>query len=66
MEEYWILDVHSRSIEIYFLVDSAYKLINNYMLVDDPADPDYNANVEISMNSFPKVQLKLSDIFLDV
>lgn len=66
VEEYWILDIHSRSIEVYHLLNSTYKLVNNYILVDDPADTDYNADTEIVMLSFPDIKLTLSDIFKDI
>lgn len=66
VEEYWILDIHSRSIEIYYLENGSYKLIHNYILVDDPTDTDYNADLKIQLTSFPNVYLKLSDIFENV
>lgn len=61
--EYWIIDIHSRSIEIYILINHSYKLTNNYILVDDLTDSEYNADVTITMTSFPNVTFKLSDIF---
>ena len=66
VEEYWILDIHSRSIEIYQLENTFYKLVHNHILVDDPTDTDYNADLEIQLHSFPNVSIKLSDIFENV
>lgn len=66
VEEYWIIDVNSRSIEIYHLQNDMYQLINYFILIDDPHDSDYNADLEITMLSFPNIQLKLTDIFENI
>lgn len=66
VDEYWILDIHSRSIEIYQLENTFYKLVHNHILVDDSTDTDYNADLEIQLHSFPNVSIKLSDIFENV
>lgn len=62
VEEYWMVSPQG-SVEIYYLEDGAYVLQQNYILVDDREDEDYNAETEISLREFPHIKMTLAEIF---
>jgi len=63
VEEYWIVDPYSCSIEIYYLKNGVYVLEQNYIYDDDREEETYNAETKISLRCFPHVELMLSEIF---
>lgn len=62
VEEYWMVSPQG-SVEIYYLEDGTYVLQQNYILVDDREDEDYNAETEISLREFPHIRMTLAEIF---
>ena len=62
MEEYWIVSPQG-SLEIYYLQDGKYVLEQNYLLLDDKEDEDYNAEEEICLRAFPHIKMALGEIF---
>lgn len=63
VEEYWIVSPQGKSVEIYYLEEGKYVLEQSYILEDDPEDEHYNAEVIITLRSFPHIKLELKDIF---
>lgn len=63
VSEYWIVDYKSKSVEIYYLENGSYTLVNVLMLQDDPEEEDYNAKEVLELREFPGVKLVLEDIF---
>ena len=61
--EYWIVDYRSKSVEIYYLENGQYELVNVLMLQDEEDEEDYNAKEIIALREFPSVKLVLEDIF---
>lgn len=62
VEEYWIISPKEKAVEIYYLCDGKYVLVNNYILDDDAESEYYNAEQEITLKTFP-VTMKLEEIF---
>lgn len=62
VEEYWIVSPQG-SLEIYYLQDGKYVLEQNYLLLDDKEDEDYNAEEEICLRAFPHIKMALGEIF---
>lgn len=62
VEEYWIVSPQG-SLEIYYLQDGKYVLEQNYLLLDDKEDEDYNAEEEICLRVFPHIKMALGEIF---
>ena len=63
MEEYWIISPQGKSVDIYYLEEEKYCLMNSYMLEEDKEDEDYNAQTEISLRAFPHIKMTLAEIF---
>lgn len=63
VEEYWIVDPRSKSIEIYYLQDGQYVLQDSLMLEEDKEDEAYNAEMVISLRAFPHVTMRLGELF---
>ncbi len=63
VEEYWIVTPNGKSLEIYYLNNHKYILQQNYILVSDPEDSDFNAETVITLKAFPNVTMTLKDIF---
>lgn len=63
VEEYWIVALQGKSVEIYYLEDGKYILEQNYILQEDKEDTHYNADKEISLKGFPHIKMLLSEIF---
>lgn len=66
VDEYWIIDPFSRSIEVYHLDDKSYALQYVAMLDDNPDSESYNAKHEIVLSAFPNVRVTLEEIFEEV
>lgn len=66
VDEYWIIDPFSKSIEIYYLTEGNYELEETYILETDEDDAAYNADVVITLKAFPNVTVALVDIFENV
>ena len=62
VEEYWIVSPQG-SVEIYYLEDGHYVLINSYILENDEEDEHYNAETVISLRGFPHIKMTLGEIF---
>lgn len=63
VEEYWIVTPQGKSVEIYYLKDGKYEMEQNYILIEDPDDAHYNAEIIISLKAFPHIKMELKDIF---
>lgn len=48
---------------MYYLENGSYALKENYMLIDDEGDDEYNAEIEISLREFPHIKMTLAEIF---
>ena len=66
VEEYWIIDPFSHSLEIYYLNGKSYVLHFTAMLDSDSQSESYNANHKISLRAFPNVCMTPAEIFEDV
>ena len=65
VDEYWIIDPFSRSIEVYHLNNQNYILQYTAILDDDPGSESYNAKQEITLYAFPNISIRLEEIFED-
>lgn len=63
VEEYWIIEHISKSVDIYYLIDKKYSLVNSYTLIEDEELEDYNVGTIITLKSFPNVEIKIEEIF---
>ena len=52
-----------KSVDIYYLEEEKYCLMNSYMLEEDKEDEDYNAQTEISLRAFPHIKMTLAENF---
>ena len=64
--EYWIVSPKECGIQIYYLTDGKYKLVNSYILESDKDNQHYNAETIISLKAFPHIQMTLAEIFENV
>lgn len=63
VEEYWIILPLEKMIEMYVVKNGRYVLEDIVACVEDKENPDYNADREIVLKTFPHVKLRLGDIF---
>jgi len=63
IDEYWIIDPKSRSVEVYCLEDGKYELVNSLILEDEPEDSDYNAKTVLTLRAMPSISMTLEEIF---
>lgn len=63
VEEYWIVLPQEKSVEIYYLENGKYSLMQNYILQDDEEEAYYNAKTEICLKAFPHIKMLLEEIF---
>ena len=63
VEEYWIVSPQGKSVDIYYLEDCKYILLESYILQDDAEEEYYNAGVEIRLRAFPHITMTLQEIF---
>ena len=66
VSEYWIVLPKERSVEIYYLHNDKYELVNNFILEDDKEDEEYNADTIITLREFPSISMTLAEIFENV
>lgn len=64
--EYWIVSPKECGVQIYYLNDGKYELVNSYILENDKNSEHYNAETVISLRAFPHIHMTLADIFEDV
>ena len=64
--EYWIVSPRECGVQIYYLNDGKYELVNSYILENDKTDEHYNAETVISLRAFPHIHMTLADIFESV
>ena len=64
--EYWIVSPKECGVQIYYLYDGKYELVNSYILERDKNNKHYNAETVISLRAFPHIHMTLADIFEDV
>lgn len=64
--EYWIVSPRECGVQIYYLNDGKYELVNSYILENDKANEHYNAETAITLRAFPQIHMTLADIFEDV
>lgn len=63
VSEYWIVSPKERGVQIYYLNDGEYKLVNSFILEDDAESRNYNADVQLSLREFPQIKMTLGEIF---
>ena len=63
VEEYWIVSPQGKSVDIYYLEDCKYILLESYILQDDQEEEHYNADTEICLRAFPHIKMRLEEIF---
>ena len=66
VEEYWIISPRERGIEIYYLEDGVYKLMDSFILQDDETEEHYNSDTVITLRDFPNISMTLEEIFENV
>ena len=66
VEEYWIISPRERGIEIYYLDDVVYKLMDSFILQDDETEEHYNSDTVITLRDFPNISMTLEEIFENV
>lgn len=66
VDEYWIVSPKERSVEIYYLENGYYKLVNMYILEDDETDEHYNADIMINLRAMPNISVQLKEIFENI
>lgn len=64
--EYWIVSPKECGVQIYYLNNGRYELVNSYILENDKNSEHYNAETVISLRAFPQIHMTLADIFEDV
>jgi len=65
VQEYWIIEPNSKSVEVYLLKDAVYKLDAIYRIPDDqePDEDKKKAKTSFSVSLFPDMAVNLDDIF---
>jgi Uma2 family endonuclease len=63
VSEYWIVSPKERGVQIYYLNDGEYKLVNSFILEDDADNRNYNADVQLALREFPQIKMTLWEIF---
>ena len=66
VDEYWIVSPKERSVEIYYLENGNYRLVNMYILEDDETDEHYNADSMINLRAMPNISVQLKEIFENI
>lgn len=66
VSEYWIVSPKECGVQIYYLEQGRYELVNSYILEDDKNDEFYNAETVISLRAFPHIRMTLAEIFENV
>ena len=64
--EYWIVSPRECGIQIYYLNDGKYELVNSYILESDKNNEHYNAETIIKLRAYPHICMTLADVFEDV
>ena len=62
MDEYWIVSPVERALEIYYLNNGKYELVESYVVEDDEKSEYYNLKAEVTLRCFP-VTMTLEEIF---
>ena len=63
---YWIISPRERSVEVYYLEGTEYKLVGSHILVDDKEDENYNAEIMLTLRSLPTISIILEKIFENI
>ena len=66
IDEYWIVSPRERSVEVYYLEGTEYKLVGSHILVDDKEDENYNAEFMLTLRSLPTISIFLEKIFENI
>ena len=61
VSEYWIVSPKERGVQIYYLNDGEYKLVNSFILEDDAENRNYNADVQLALREFPQIKMTLGE-----
>ena len=62
VDEYWIVSPVERALEIYYLNNGKYELVESYVVEDDEKSEYYNLKAEVTLRCFP-VTMTLEEIF---
>lgn len=62
VDEYWIVSPVERAVEIYYLNNGRYELVESYVTEDDEKSEHYNLKTEITLRRFP-ITMTLEEIF---
>lgn len=66
IDEYWIISPKEKSVEIYYLENGHYRMVGCYILVEDEADENYNADTVLKLKAMPNVSVVLREIFENI
>lgn len=62
VSEYWITNPVGL-LEIYYLEDGKYELVENVLICHDKDDEDYNEDKVLTLREYPNISMTLGDIF---
>lgn len=62
VSEYWIANPVGL-LEIYYLEDGKYELVENVLICHDKDDEDYNEDKVLTLREYPNISMTLGDIF---
>ena len=62
VDEYWIISPKERALEIYYLENGKYTLVESYIVDDDEKSENYNFKTSVTLRCFP-ISMTLEDIF---
>ena len=62
VDEYWIISPKERALEIYYLENGKYVLVESYIVEDDEKSENYNLKTSVTLRCFP-ITMTLEDIF---
>ncbi len=63
VDEYWIVEPKAKSVEVYYLQEDGYELVNSLILEEDEEDSDYNAKTVLTLRAMPSISMTLEEIF---
>ncbi len=66
IDEYWILSPGEKSVEVYYLEDTSYRMVGSYILVNDEQDENFNADKILTLKAMPAVSIVLKEIFENI
>lgn len=62
IDEYWIISPKERALEIYYLENGKYVLVESYIVDDDEKSDNYNFKTSVTLRCFP-ITMTLENVF---